>query len=383
MNHKNSGTPPSIDDLINDNAKTKNTQAGEQTEFSLDDLTLENIGQISELIETNNQPKKQDAIINLDDFDFGVDESRQTPPKENTDKDALDKKNITLQKAQNTTNKPAERTNTAQKSKNSDDIADTIETPKKSDKADNAIEAVANPTNKTSTKATQDLNQSNPTTNTPTTPPNANSQAPTVVTAPKKPLFGSKKNKPKPTLKTKTPTKGNKNPSDNKRLMLIIFGAIIALALVIVVGYFMMGDNQTEPSFTPIDTSQNTANTNIPTAELPVENNQDESLDGGLEHGDEATNPPSENAPTDISEMLSVPENIDTSAILQADIPDDPALIKEEIDRLNDIEERLAEQANDINQSLSEIDELTKAKEAQIALWEEEIALLEAQKNKQ
>lgn len=73
---------------------------------------------------------------------------------------------------------------------------------------------------------------------------------------------------------------------------------------------------------------------------------------------------------------------IDADAIVQAEIPDDPALIKEEIDRLADENSRLLDQAKDIDGILSDTEKLTSAKEEQIALLEAQIAQLEAQKGK-
>lgn len=74
---------------------------------------------------------------------------------------------------------------------------------------------------------------------------------------------------------------------------------------------------------------------------------------------------------------------VDVNAIVQADIPEDPALIKEEIDRLSDKDARLSEQTKLINEQLGVIEELTSAKQEQIALLEAQIAQLEAQKQGQ
>lgn len=73
---------------------------------------------------------------------------------------------------------------------------------------------------------------------------------------------------------------------------------------------------------------------------------------------------------------------IDVDAIVQAEVPDDPVLIKEEIDRLADENARLADQAKDIDGILSDTQKLTAAKEEQIALLEAQIAQLEAQQGK-
>ena len=75
-------------------------------------------------------------------------------------------------------------------------------------------------------------------------------------------------------------------------------------------------------------------------------------------------------------------EQIDVDAILNAEVPQDETLIKEEIDRLHDKDTQLAEQAKILDEQLGGIEKLSQAQEEQIKLLEEQIKLLEAQKQK-
>lgn len=72
---------------------------------------------------------------------------------------------------------------------------------------------------------------------------------------------------------------------------------------------------------------------------------------------------------------------VNPDEILNAEIPTDPALIKEEIDRLADKDAQIAEQEKLIQDQLTLMEDLTTAKAEQIALLEAQIAELENQKN--
>ena len=83
--------------------------------------------------------------------------------------------------------------------------------------------------------------------------------------------------------------------------------------------------------------------------------------------------------PNDILPDTGKP-SINPDEILNAQIPDDPALVKEEIDRLSDTSKQLDEQGKLIQEQLSMMEDLTTAKAEQIALLEAQIAELEKQK---
>ena len=72
---------------------------------------------------------------------------------------------------------------------------------------------------------------------------------------------------------------------------------------------------------------------------------------------------------------------VDPDEILNATIPTDPTLIKEEIDRLTDKDAQITEQEKLIQDQLTLMEDLTTAKAEQIALLEAQIAELEKQKN--
>lgn len=69
--------------------------------------------------------------------------------------------------------------------------------------------------------------------------------------------------------------------------------------------------------------------------------------------------------------------DVDTKAIENAPIPDDPALIKEELDRLEDKTTTLGEQEKLLQEQTAIASEIEKKKQEQIELLEQQIALLE------
>ena len=74
-------------------------------------------------------------------------------------------------------------------------------------------------------------------------------------------------------------------------------------------------------------------------------------------------------------------QGVNPDEILNAQVPSDPALVKEEIDRLSDTNSRLKEQGKIAEDQLQVMEKLTTAKAEQIALLEKQIAELEKQKN--
>lgn len=84
-------------------------------------------------------------------------------------------------------------------------------------------------------------------------------------------------------------------------------------------------------------------------------------------------------APADILPSVGQP-NVNPDEILNAQVPSDPALVKEEIDHLSDTNKQLSEQGKLVKEQLAMMEELTAAKAEQIALLEAQIAELEKQK---
>lgn len=181
--------------------------------------------------------------------------------------------------------------------------------------------------------------------------------APPVPPLTKKSLFnkGSKKTKPAPAIKAAKTKTGDPN-----KLNMMILGAVIALLLLIAAFFLLKNDD-------------------VPEAVAPTVVSEPAAIDEPVDEPVAIVpkTPTQEELP-----IASDVELIDVNAILQSEIPDDPALIKEEIDRLSDKEQRLAEQARLIDEQLTVMGELTTAKEEQIALLEAQIVQLEAQKQR-
>lgn len=171
--------------------------------------------------------------------------------------------------------------------------------------------------------------------------------APAAKSANKKPLFGKK------TTNTKA--------GEQNKLSALIAGALVLLLLL--VGAWFLFNNSADD--TPVMAEPMPAPAIVPEAPAPT------------------PVPVTDPAPPEVTtqEMPTVDTNmVDVGAIVTAEIPQDPALIKEEIDRLSDKEQRLAEEAKLIDEQLGMMAELTDAKQEQIALLEAQIAQLEAQK---
>ena len=184
-------------------------------------------------------------------------------------------------------------------------------------------------------------------------------QPPTKAT--KKPFGGfGKKADQSTTSKARTPrasrTDKEKQPKkasspDNKKKQQLLLGGLLCVVLLAVVAYLFLNSNTPEPA--PVAVT--------PPAPAQIE-------------------PP---APTEQTPSI-LPNNnvpaVNPDEILNAEIPEDPALVKEEIDRLNDTGARLDEQGKIIEEQLTLMEDLTTAKAEQIALLEKQIAELEKQK---
>ncbi len=186
-------------------------------------------------------------------------------------------------------------------------------------------------------------------------------------------LFGKKdatSKAPKP-AKTKIPkSAGDKGDLtgllDNpQKLNKMILGGVIALILVGVALYMAMSGNESPP---PTNAAPTPVNTPAPDANAEVAPTpQTQTVSG-------AATPAGDDILPEIKPV------VDPDEILNAEIPDDPALIKEEIDRLADKEAQIAEQEKLIQDQLTMMEDMTTAKAEHIALLEAQIAELEKQK---
>lgn len=173
--------------------------------------------------------------------------------------------------------------------------------------------------------------------------------------------FGKKTAKPASTPKAVSPDAKKKNQ--------LLLGALACVALLGLVAYLFLNNSSTITTPTPV------ATTTPPPAPAPTES------------APVATTAPDATAQTNatanggesILPSTTTP-NVNPDEILNAEIPSDPALVKEEIDRLNDTSAKLDEQGKIIKEQLTIMEDLTTAKAEQIALLEKQIAELEKQK---
>lgn len=180
----------------------------------------------------------------------------------------------------------------------------------------------------------------------------------------KKGLFGKSESKNKTTKTT-----AKKDPKAKSPIMLIL--AVVGVLLVLGLLWVFLGQSDA-PAEPPAPTEAASVVESAPTEVAPEETAEPAPTESSTEN----TAPSENTAPTEANTEFT---KIDADAIVQAEIPDDPALIKEEIDRLADENSRLIDQAKDIDGLLSDTQKLTSAKEEQIALLEAQIAQLEAQ----
>lgn len=151
--------------------------------------------------------------------------------------------------------------------------------------------------------------------------------------------------------------------NDPKKLNMLILAGVVLLILIAVLLYVTLFRESTpdvpaQPSTSPSEVASVPASAASPAS---------------------ATQPEPTAVASSILPDVSQP-NINPDEILNADIPSDPALVKEEIDRLADKGKRLGEQEKIVKEQLAMMEELTIAKAEQIALLEAQIAELEKQK---
>ncbi|MDO4897152.1 MAG: hypothetical protein Q3971_07300 [Moraxella sp.] len=166
----------------------------------------------------------------------------------------------------------------------------------------------------------------------------------------KKSPFGGFGKKTATAPKTKAPKTPKATSPDTKKKNQLLIGALVCLALLALVAYLFLNNtsliNTPAPTPTPVATP----------APAPAP------------------------APANENILPNTTPTINPDEILNAEIPSDPALVKEEIDRLNDTGARLDEQGKIIEEQLTIMEDLTTAKAEQIALLEQQIAELEKQK---
>ena len=160
--------------------------------------------------------------------------------------------------------------------------------------------------------------------------------------------------------------------------------AVILVLLVAAFGYFIWTQSQPKIS-EPIDQSssalaEQTKTTNTVASpdvspddkKSAVESNIDDTADDGTSRDNDTINTENNSA------AMASNQIPDPKAILQAPLPQNNSLAKEEIDRLEDERQRLAEQEKLAAEQLAMNKKLADMKAEQIALLEQQIAQLEA-----
>lgn len=378
---QNKNTTPSIDDLIS----RETSHSGDNInldEFSLDNLSLDNF---DTFMDKTPSTKTETQEISLDDtptLDFGLGNTSKEPKQDGSD--ILDELEAL---SQNLTPAPS-----------TGGLFDNAPSQ------DSLVELLDNAPNDGSLFETQPSESPD----LPEPVPEQKEETPLAALAAPKPakksLFGgsAKKDKPAKTAKRATrPSKvGKGNNADSKRLMMIIVGALIALVALVGAWFFLQKEEELpappvpavseaigEPAPEMPQEGLPDPNAGLPPTDAALDTSAIDAAAAGV--ADPNAVPPvvdtTAPAPTN-TDTIAMPmdntQEIDINAITQAEIPEDPTLIKEEIDRLKDKDEQFSEQAKLINEQLSLMQDLTKQKEEQIALIEKQIAQLEAEKGK-
>lgn len=192
----------------------------------------------------------------------------------------------------------------------------------------------------------------------------------------KKSFFGKKS----ASKLTKIPKQADQTASKAINLNFIIIGAVVSLLLLVGAYLLASGDDSTPTTAVQVTSEPSTTAPADTTETLSVTDNLDSDTSADSVAIDNA---PADNTPDDTAPADTMPIDmpiVNADEIVNASIPDDHALIKEEIDRLKDKDAQLAEQAQLIDEQLATLAQLTDAKEEQIRLLEAQIAHLESQK---
>lgn len=137
---------------------------------------------------------------------------------------------------------------------------------------------------------------------------------------------------------------------------------IIILAALLI-GYLVWKNNSPDAEKAPIESTP-------PTADSIEQDSAEQADTTSLDDGELTLDSD--------SSAITNSQIPDPDAILNAPLPENDSLAKEEIDRLEDERQRLAEQEKLAAEQLAMNKQLTEMKEEQIALLEEQIAQLEA-----
>lgn len=175
--------------------------------------------------------------------------------------------------------------------------------------------------------------------------------------------------------KAKSDTAQSPLLANSKKLNRIVIGAIIALIAVAVLLYMLLsgGDKPAEPVTPPPPPASTSAP--APANEPPADT--DTSMGASEEAGDIISTDGGAGGADLSLPSFDMDAIITPDEILKSEIPTDPALIKEEIDRLTDIDRRLSDQEKSIKAELEIMDDIARAKDEQIALLEAQIAELQ------
>ena len=158
-----------------------------------------------------------------------------------------------------------------------------------------------------------------------------------------------------------------KKQTKSRQKILAIF---ISVLLLIVIVYLIVGRSGTQSTL-PIDNATSAPATEQTPIESTTDNISDITDDSVIDDG-VLTDKHSEEANND---STAIPN---PTAILDAPLPENDSLAKEEIDRLEDERQRLAEQEKLAAEQVAMNKQLTDMKAEQIALLEQQIAQLEA-----
>ena len=164
------------------------------------------------------------------------------------------------------------------------------------------------------------------------------------------------------------PTHASKKKSTKKRQK--ILAIFISVLLLIVIVYLIVGRSGTQSTL-PVDNATSAPVIEQTQTELVTESTSEVTDDSVIDDG-VLTDKNSEEG-TDNSNAIPNP-----TAILDAPLPENDSLAKEEIDRLEDERQRLAEQEKLAAEQVAMNKQLTDMKAEQIALLEQQIAQLEA-----
>lgn len=147
---------------------------------------------------------------------------------------------------------------------------------------------------------------------------------------------------------------------------------LIFILAAILMGYLVWRSTLSDTSTTPTDNTSSVAQSTdaTPSVEMP----SDDALNENKTLNDELV---SENV--DLTDA-STSQTFDPKLILDAPLPETDSLAKEEIDRLKDERQRMAEQDKLAAEQLTMNEKLSDMKAEQIALLEQQVAELEADK---